>query len=83
MALIATIQVTLKPSVLDPQGKATNEALLHLGYSQVKAVRIGKRIELDLEGEDPVKAKQQVEEMCDKLLANTMIERYSVEISAK
>jgi len=76
----AKIHVTLKNGVLDPQGKAVQSALAALGLDGVDGVRQGKYIEIDLAGSDPAAAKTQVDEMCKKLLANTVIENYSVEI---
>lgn len=76
----AKIHVTLKNGVLDPQGKAVQHALAGLGFSGVEDVRQGKFIELELSETDPAKAEAQAEEMCKKLLANTVIENYAVEI---
>ena len=77
----ARVHVMLKPGVLDPQGEAVRHALGALGYNTVEGVRQGKVIELDLNETDPEKAKSDVDAMCEKLLANTVIESYSVEIS--
>ena len=74
------VNVTLKPGVLDPQGAAVRHSLGSLGFDGVNKVRQGKVIELDLNENDPIKAKSQVEEMCNKLLANTVIENFSVEV---
>ena len=78
----ALIYVTLKPAVLDPQGKAVRGALHSLGYEEASDVRVGKFIELTLEvpGEDRAKTEKRVKEMCEKLLANTVIEQYRFEI---
>lgn len=76
----ARVHVTLKNGVLDPQGKAIQHALGALGFAGVDDVRQGKYIELDLAESDPEKARAAVEEMCRKLLANTVIENYSVEV---
>jgi phosphoribosylformylglycinamidine synthase len=65
---------------LDPQGAAVRHSLGALGFEGVNKVRQGKVIELDLNENDPIKAKSQVEEMCNKLLANTVIENFSVEV---
>ena len=75
---LAKIHVTLKPSVLDPQGVAVSGALRHLGYKEVKALRIGKAMDLQLDerGLSQAAAEKRVKEMCEKLLANTQIERY-------
>ena len=77
----ARVHVTLKNGVLDPQGKAIGHALHGMGFAQVGEVRQGKFIELDLAETDKAKAKAQVEEMCKKLLANTVIENYAIEIA--
>jgi phosphoribosylformylglycinamidine synthase PurS subunit len=76
----AKIHVTLKSGVLDPQGKAVGHALAGLGFSGVGEVRQGKYIEIELSETDAGRAKANVEEMCKKLLANTVIENYAVEI---
>ena len=74
----AKIHVTLKSGVLDPQGKAVEQALGSLGFAGVSGVRQGKYIELDLDETDRAKAQANVEKMCEKLLANTVIENYSI-----
>jgi phosphoribosylformylglycinamidine synthase len=76
----ARVTVTLKNGVLDPQGKAIEGALGALGFSGVGSVRQGKVFDIELEGSDKAKAKSELESMCDKLLANTVIEDYSVEM---
>ncbi|WP_114392517.1 phosphoribosylformylglycinamidine synthase subunit PurS [Oleisolibacter albus] len=78
----AKVVVTLKHGVLDPQGKAIGHALQTLGFQGVGDVRQGKLIELELSETDPAKAKAAVEEMCRKLLANTVIENYAIELVA-
>jgi phosphoribosylformylglycinamidine synthase subunit PurS len=78
--MIARVFVTLKPGVLDPAGKAVQEGLHSLGYAEVSEVRLGKYLELTLEASDPSTARARVEEMCSKLLANTVVEDYQVEI---
>ena len=77
----AKIHVTLKAAVLDPQGKAVQHALGALGFKGVKGVRQGKYLEIDLDGADPAKARSDVEAMCKTLLANTVIENYTIEIA--
>ncbi|SMX35102.1 phosphoribosylformylglycinamidine synthase subunit PurS [Actibacterium lipolyticum] len=77
----ARVHVMLKNGVLDPQGEAVRHALGSLGFEGVDGVRQGKVIELDLAETDAAKAKATVTEMCEKLLANTVIESYSVEIA--
>lgn len=78
--LKAVIHVGLKTGVLDPQGRAIARSLRDLGFGEVESARQGKVIELDLNETDPTKAKMQVTSMCEKLLANTVIESYRVEI---
>jgi phosphoribosylformylglycinamidine synthase PurS subunit len=76
----AKVIITLKNGVLDPQGKAIEGALSGLGFAGVDNVRQGKFIELDVDGKSEAEAKKAVEAMCEKLLANTVIENYRVEI---
>jgi phosphoribosylformylglycinamidine synthase subunit PurS len=76
----AKIHVTLKSGVLDPQGKAVGNALAQLGFEGVSGVRQGKYIELELADKDAKKAKARVEDMCRKLLANTVIEDFRVDV---
>jgi len=76
----ARVQVMLKQGVLDPQGEAVRHALGSLGFGGVEGVRQGKVIELDLAETDRARAEAEVRAMCEKLLANTVIERYSVEL---
>ena len=75
----ARVVVTLKKSVLDPQGLAVGRALGSLGFNEVKDVRLGKIIELDLDARDAAEARKRVQDMCEKLLANTVIEEYRIE----
>lgn len=77
----AKVYVTLKTGVLDPQGKAIAGALHALGFAGINDVRQGKFIELELAETDPAAALQAVEEMCRKLLANTVIENFRVELA--
>jgi phosphoribosylformylglycinamidine synthase PurS subunit len=76
----ARVFVTLKNGVLDPQGKAIGHALNGLGFGSVGEVRQGKVIDIDLAETDPAKAKASLKDMCEKLLANTVIEKYDIEI---
>ena len=76
----ARVTVMLKNGVLDPQGEAVRHALGSLGFEGVGGVRMGKVIELDLADSDADAARARVREMCEKLLANTVIETYSVEL---
>ncbi len=77
----ATIHVFLKPGVLDVQGKAVESALHGLGWPDASGVRIGRVIEFDLPGGDRAAGEAQVKAMCDKLLANPVIEAYRVEVA--
>ncbi len=79
--LEAHIQVTLKPSVLDPQGETVRRGLASLGYAGVQDCRVGKFMVLRLSESDSEKARGQVAEMCRKLLANPVIEEYVFELS--
>ena len=76
----ARVHVMLKDGVLDPQGEAVRHALATLGFGGVSGVRQGKVIELDLAGSDRVAAEAEVRAMCERLLANTVIEKFSIEI---
>ncbi len=76
----AKVTVMLKNGVLDPQGEAVRTALGNLGFEGVGGVRQGKVIELDLSETDPESARHSVTAMCEKLLANTVIESYQIEI---
>ncbi|MCP5075079.1 MAG: phosphoribosylformylglycinamidine synthase subunit PurS [Rhodobacteraceae bacterium] len=76
----ARVHVTLKNGVLDPQGEAVRHSLGTLGFDGVTGVRQGKVIELDLAETDAAAAEVTVKKMCEKLLANTVIENYAVEI---
>lgn len=76
----ARVHVSLKTGVLDPQGKAIGNALASLGFTGVGEVRQGKLIEIEIEGNDRVTAQAKVEKMCQELLANPVIENYSIEL---
>jgi phosphoribosylformylglycinamidine synthase len=78
----ARVHVTLKSGVLDPQGKAIEHALAGLGFDGVENVRQGKVIEFALQEDNPDEARAQVTAMCEKLLANTVIENYDIELDA-
>ncbi len=80
MSLTARVFVTLKPGVLDPQGAAVRHALGAMGFAGVDGVRQGKMLEIVLEDDDRDAARTRVAEMCERLLANTVIEDYRVEI---
>lgn len=77
----ARVEVMLKDGVLDPQGEAVRHALATLGFGGVAGVRQGKLIELDLTATDRAAAEAEVRAMCEKLLANTVIEKFRVEIA--
>ncbi len=77
----ARVYVMLKNGVLDPQGEAVHHALGSMGFDGVEGVRQGKVIELDLSATDKSAAEAEVKEMCEKLLANTVIESYQIELS--
>jgi phosphoribosylformylglycinamidine synthase subunit PurS len=75
----ATVLVRPKPGILDPQGVAVESALEHLGFA-VSGARIGKLVDLEVSATDPVEARAQVEQMCEQLLANPLIESYEIEL---
>jgi len=77
----ATVLVRPKPGILDPQGEAVGSALGHLGFS-VRDARVGKVIDLELEATDATAAKAEVEQMCERLLANPLIESYEIELTS-
>jgi len=81
-AFLARIYVTLKPTVNDPQGLTISDGLRSLGFNEVESVRAGKYIEVRLEAANTETASQRVDAMCDKLLANPIIESYRFEIEA-
>ena len=78
----ARVFVTLKNGVLDPQGKAIGHALNNLGFGSVGDVRQGKLIEIELSDTDEAVARASLKEMCEKLLANTVIEKYEIDLKA-
>ncbi len=77
----AKVYVTLKKSVLDPQGKAVRHALYTMGFGEVKDVRMGKYIEIEFGTAEKARAEQELKTMCEKLLANTVIEDFRYELS--
>lgn len=79
----ARIYVTLRPSVLDPAGTAVQSGLKHMGYDNVEQVRIGKYVEVKLQADDEATAQQQLDQMCDRLLANPVIENYRFELTTE
>ncbi|MEM7797339.1 MAG: phosphoribosylformylglycinamidine synthase subunit PurS [Cyanobacteria bacterium P01_C01_bin.118] len=78
----AQVYVTLRPSVLDPAGTAVRSGLEHMGYDNVDKVRIGKYIEVSLTADSEESANEQLDRMCDQLLANPVIENYRIELEA-
>ncbi len=76
----AKVHVFLKPGVLDVQGKAIEGAVHALGFGGVSGVRVGRMIEFDIAGDDRAKAEAEVKALCDRLLANTVIESYRAEL---
>lgn len=80
---LARIHVTLKPVVLDPQGDAVLTGLHQLGFSQVSAVRVGKYLEVTIQAQSQEDAAAQTRQMCERLLANPVIERYDFDITSR
>ena len=76
----ATILVRPKPGILDPQGKAVEHSLKHLGFG-VEGARVGRVVDLEVEASDPQQARAEVERMCAELLANPLIESYEIEVA--
>ena len=81
MGYIACVNVMLKEGIADPQGQTIERALPVLGFEGVSGVRVGKRIELRLDAADPSDARRKVAEMCERLLANPVIESFEVDVS--
>jgi phosphoribosylformylglycinamidine synthase PurS subunit len=81
MALTARIYVTPRKDVLDPQGAAVGDALHALGFDDVADVRVGRYVELALSGDDPVEGEKQLRAMCEKLIANPVVEDFRFEIT--
>lgn len=79
----AQITVTLKDDVMDPQGQAVSQALGSLGFGGVETVRVGRHFDLVLDGDDVAAAELALNDMCEKLLANTVIERYEVKLEKR
>jgi phosphoribosylformylglycinamidine synthase PurS subunit len=78
----ATIQITLRPSILDPKGKAAGEALSHLGYSAISNVRIGKYVRMSVDAPSEAEAYALAKQACEKLLANEVMEDFTITIEA-
>ena len=81
--ITANVYVTLKPGLLDAQGKTIRSALASLGFPGIKQVRVGKYLEIELERHSAAAVQKEVEQMCDKLLANPVIETYRVKIDQR
>ena len=79
----ANVYVTLKSGILDPQGQAVGRTLGKLGFEEVQGVRIGKFVEIELDTEDADVARAKVDEMCQELIANTVMENYRIEIDGE
>lgn len=77
------VNVSLKSDVMDPQGNAVGKALETLGYPQVRQVRVGRCFDLRMEGTDMEAAREQVVKMCEQLLANTVIEKYDIQMETE
>lgn len=80
--MIARVFVTLKAGVLDPQGRAIAHALVGDGFKEVQDARVGKLIEVKMDDMEAEQARTRLKEMCEKLLANTVIERYEIQLPA-
>lgn len=76
----ATISITLRPSILDPEGKTVHHALTNLGYDQIDQVRMGKRAEVWIDEEDEAEARRVATEACEKLLANPVTENFEIHL---
>ncbi len=81
MGYVASVNVMLKDGIADPQGQTIERALPALGFEGVSGVRVGKRIELHVDATDPSDARRKVAEMCERLLANPVIESFEVDVS--
>jgi phosphoribosylformylglycinamidine synthase len=82
VTFLVRIDVMLKPVVNDPQGLAVRDGLRELGFGGVEAVRVGKHIEVTLDAADPGAAEQAARSMCERLLANQVIETFAFEVTA-
>lgn len=77
----ATVLVRPKPGILDPQGEAVGSSLRRLGFAVAEA-RVGRLVDVEIDGDDPAAAREQLEQMCEQLLANPLIESYEIELPA-
>ncbi|WP_371823771.1 phosphoribosylformylglycinamidine synthase subunit PurS [Methanonatronarchaeum sp. AMET6-2] len=80
MTYEVTVDIKLKPGMLDPEGDTIKRSLNLLGYDEVEEARVGKKIMLKVDGDSPEKAREEVEEMCQKLLANPVIHNYEIRV---
>ncbi len=80
MEFTAEVYVTLKPSILDPQGSAVGSTLSDLGYTEIHEVRVGKYLTLNFEAQDQERAQQQLNELCQRILSNPVIEDYRFKV---
>ncbi len=78
----ARVHVFPRPQILDPQGKAISESLSRVGYAEVRSVRAGKTFDIEIEAADEVTARERLGEICEKLLANTIVEDFSFDLEA-
>ncbi len=78
----ATVLVRPKPGILDPQGEAVGDSLRHLGFA-VEEARVGRVVDLELEGDDPERARAELERMCEQLLTNPLIESYEIRVAPR
>jgi phosphoribosylformylglycinamidine synthase len=78
----ATISITLRPSILDPEGKTVHHALTNLGYDQIEQVRMGKRAEVWIDEEDEEEARRVATQACEKLLANPVTENFEIQLES-
>ena len=76
----ATVLVRPKPGILDPQGEAVETSLRHLGFT-VEQARVGRVVDLEVDATDPAEARASLEQMCEQLLANPLIESYEIEVA--
>ncbi len=76
-----TVEITRRPEIADPQGTTIQRALQDLGHNEVMSVRVDRVIHLDVEGDDPDRVQAEVEEMCRQVLANPVLEDFSIEVS--
>ena len=78
--MLARVYITLKPGVLDPEGETIGASLRRLGFEEIEGVRVGKYLEIEVGAHDEAELRRRVEEMCEVLLANPVLENYRIEI---